>query len=227
MENDYHASQGRIKRLEVENFKSYKGHQLIGPFKPFTAVIGPNGSGKSNLMDAISFVLGVKTAQLRGSLKELLYSDGGATGQPRRGYVKLVYGLEVGHALVRVRLQADQARTMVVPMRAQEWNDDTRTLAERELTFSRVITPTSSDPEASFKSEYRVDDRTVTWEAYSSKLATLGILVKVRNFLVFQVSVRGPRGPSVSISAWGSSLYRIARCVLWCWCSMPPMGRAV
>jgi len=44
-------------RLEVENFKSYKGHQQIGPFKNFTAIVGPNGSGKSNLMDAISFVL--------------------------------------------------------------------------------------------------------------------------------------------------------------------------
>jgi structural maintenance of chromosome 1 len=37
-------------------------------------VIGPNGAGKSNLMDAISFVLGVKSAQLRSSqLKDLVY----------------------------------------------------------------------------------------------------------------------------------------------------------
>ena len=38
-------------------------------------MIGPNGAGKSNLMDAISFVLGVKTSQLRGNLKELVFSD--------------------------------------------------------------------------------------------------------------------------------------------------------
>ena len=49
--------------------------QVIGPFKDFTCVIGPNGAGKSNLMDAISFVLGVKTSQLRGNLKELVFSD--------------------------------------------------------------------------------------------------------------------------------------------------------
>jgi structural maintenance of chromosome 1 len=37
-------------------------------------IIGPNGSGKSNLMDAISFVLGVKSAQLRSTqLKDLVY----------------------------------------------------------------------------------------------------------------------------------------------------------
>ena len=47
---------------------------MIGPFKDFTSVIGPNGAGKSNLMDAISFVLGVKSAQLRSSqLKDLVY----------------------------------------------------------------------------------------------------------------------------------------------------------
>ena len=97
---------GLIDRIEVENFKSYKGHQIIGPFKRFTAIIGPNGSGeknnnrinnnnvynndnniynddnnkiyddllylfmigKSNLMDAISFVLGVSSRHLRGNI---------------------------------------------------------------------------------------------------------------------------------------------------------------
>ena len=36
---------GQLKYIEVENFKSYKGKQKIGPFKKFTAIIGPNGSG--------------------------------------------------------------------------------------------------------------------------------------------------------------------------------------
>lgn len=65
---------GRVKQLEIENFKSYRGLERIGPFKEFTTIIGPNGSGKSNLMDAISFVLGVRTGVLRGnSLRELIY----------------------------------------------------------------------------------------------------------------------------------------------------------
>lgn len=52
-----------------------------GPFKPFSAVIGPNGAGKSNLMDAISFVLGVRSAQLRSSqLKDLIYRAGDLEG---------------------------------------------------------------------------------------------------------------------------------------------------
>lgn len=41
---------------------------------PFMCIIGPNGAGKSNLMDAISFVLGVRSAQLRSTqLRDLVY----------------------------------------------------------------------------------------------------------------------------------------------------------
>ncbi len=36
---------GRLRQLEIENFKSYEGTQVIGPFSEFTAVIGPNGAG--------------------------------------------------------------------------------------------------------------------------------------------------------------------------------------
>ena len=149
--------QGRIVHIEVENFKSYRGHHLIGPFYEFTAVIGANGSGKSNLMDAISFVLGVKTAQLRGSLKELLYSNSDGTSEqdkPRRGHVKLVFE-----------------------------NAD-----EEEVHFQRSIVPSGASADASFASQYRIDGRSVSWEAYNNKLKDFGILVQARNFLVFQVS---------------------------------------
>jgi ABC-type uncharacterized transport system ATPase subunit len=65
-----HANKtGRLLHIEVDNFKSYSGSHKIGPFQDLTAVIGPNGSGKSNLMDAISFVCGVKTTHLRANLK--------------------------------------------------------------------------------------------------------------------------------------------------------------
>ncbi|GAX83463.1 hypothetical protein CEUSTIGMA_g10888.t1 [Chlamydomonas eustigma] len=152
----YQRSHGRIDCLEVENFKSYRGFQKIGPFKDFTAVIGPNGSGKSNLMDAISFVLGVRTNQLRGhQLKELLYTNSdGDTEQckPRTGFVKLSYVTEGAETVV----------------------------------FSRHINPTSSEHDAAHQSVYKINNRTVTWEAYSSKLSSFGVLVKVRNFLVFQ-----------------------------------------
>ncbi|XP_074593771.1 structural maintenance of chromosomes protein 1A-like [Brevipalpus obovatus] len=83
---------GYLKFIYLENFKSYKGSQKIGPLKPFTAVIGPNGSGKSNFMDAISFVLGEKASNLRvKKMSELIH--GASIGRPvgNKASVTLVY----------------------------------------------------------------------------------------------------------------------------------------
>ncbi|RWR83973.1 structural maintenance of chromosomes protein 1 [Cinnamomum micranthum f. kanehirae] len=144
-------SPGKILRLELENFKSYKGAQTIGPFFDFTAIIGPNGAGKSNLMDAISFVLGVRSVQLRGAqLKDLIYAfdDREKEQKGRRAFVRLVYQMGNGS----------------------------------ELQFTRTITGAGG-------SEYRIDGKVVTWDDYNAKLKSLGILVKARNFLVFQGDV--------------------------------------
>lgn len=142
---------GKILRLELENFKSYKGRQVIGPFYDFTAIIGPNGSGKSNLMDAISFVLGVRSTHLRGAqLRDLIYAsdDREKEQRGRRAFVQLVYQMGNGS----------------------------------ELLFTRTITGAGG-------SEYRIDQKVVTWDDYNSRLKSLGILVKARNFLVFQGDV--------------------------------------
>lgn len=83
---------GYLKFIELENFKSYCGYQVVGPLKPFTAIIGPNGSGKSNFMDAISFVLGEKASNLRVKrLNELIH--GASIGQPvsNTASVALIY----------------------------------------------------------------------------------------------------------------------------------------
>lgn len=147
---------GRLDRLELENFKSYGGHVVVGPFKGFTAVVGTNGSGKSNLMDAISFVLGVRTTQLRGNqLRDLVYrnqEDENDDPSRRRAYVKLVY--QQGDA------------------------DD----SSQEVEFMRAVTVAGA-------SEYRVKGRVVSLERYNAELAKIGVLVKARNFLVFQNEV--------------------------------------
>ncbi|CAM9581839.1 unnamed protein product [Discosporangium mesarthrocarpum] len=148
---------GRLVRIEVENFKSYAGAQIIGPFKDFTAVIGPNGAGKSNLMDAISFVLGVQSRHLRSQkLSDLVFRADGAITARRRAMVKVVYmvdGEEVDN------LEGGE-----------------------EIHFSRVITPAGA-------SSYRLDGKEVAWEAYEKRLRQIGVLVKARNFLVFQGDV--------------------------------------
>ncbi|XP_025914952.1 structural maintenance of chromosomes protein 1A [Apteryx rowi] len=139
---------GFLKLIEIENFKSYKGRQIIGPFRRFTAIIGPNGSGKSNLMDAISFVLGEKTSNLRvKTLRDLIH--GAPVGKPAasRAFVSMVYSEE----------------------------------GAEDRTFARVIVGSSS--------EYKINNRVVQLSEYSEELEKLGILIKARNFLVFQGAV--------------------------------------
>lgn len=67
-----------LKRVEMENFKSF-GKKLAIPFLDgFTAITGPNGSGKSNIGDAVLFVLGPKSnkAIRAGKLTDLIFNGG-------------------------------------------------------------------------------------------------------------------------------------------------------
>ncbi|TEB34053.1 condensin complex subunit SMC1 [Coprinellus micaceus] len=154
-------------RIEVCDFKSYRGHQTIGPFTNFTSVIGPNGAGKSNLMDAISFVLGVKSAQLRSSqLKDLVY----------RGR-RLANGTqtqddEEEEEEVEGEGTAKKAWVMAV------FKDE----KGKEWTFQRTISTTGA-------SEYKLNKKVVTYSAYNAALVSHNILVKAKNFLVFQGDV--------------------------------------
>lgn len=51
---------------------------------------------------------------------------------------------------------------------------------EEEIAFKRRITPKGT-------SEYYIDNSRATWEEYNEKLMEYNILIKARNFLVFQV----------------------------------------
>ena len=156
------ASRLLITKMELENFKSYAGIQRLGPFRDFTCVVGPNGSGKSNLMDAISFVLGVQSRDLRSSqMRDLIFRPPGA----------------------------DAARDATLGARASlvyAAPDD----PETTTVFSRLIT-------AKGAGEYRVDGATVTFKQYEARLADIGVLLRARNFLVFQgdVEAMARKGP--------------------------------
>mmetsp|Transcript_66287 Transcript_66287/g.138163 ORF Transcript_66287/g.138163 Transcript_66287/m.138163 type:complete len:1268 (-) Transcript_66287:281-4084(-) len=144
-------ARGCLYKLVVCNFKSYAGELTIGPFKDFTCVIGPNGSGKSNLMDAVSFVVGVNTAQLRGArLADFRTNLATASDSPTS--VTLFYQ------------QPAEGGAM------------------QEMQFTRTITVRDS-------SEYRVDGKKVDEKEYQKMLKSVGLLVKSRNFLVFQNEV--------------------------------------
>ncbi|KAI8977063.1 RecF/RecN/SMC [Mycotypha africana] len=155
---------GRLVCIEVEDFKSYKGKQTIGPFNEFTSVIGPNGSGKSNLMDAISFVLGVHSSHLRSqNLKDMIYrseamrteeddNNAGSSSRNRRA-----------------------ARTASV---TAVYEDDNG----RQVRFKRSINQSGH-------SDYSIDNKVVPYSDYNTALERRNILVKAKNFLVFQGDV--------------------------------------
>lgn len=66
----------RIKRLEMQGFKTFADKTEIELANGITAVVGPNGSGKSNLADAIKWVLGEQSVKaLRGSrMDEVIFA---------------------------------------------------------------------------------------------------------------------------------------------------------
>jgi structural maintenance of chromosome 1 len=116
--------------------------------------------GKSNLMDAISFVLGVNSMQLRSqNLKDFIYRGGAMNEdneeevQPqresrRKAYVMIVYQEDNGH----------------------------------ELRFVRSVN-------ARGQSEYKINEKVVPWTTYNATLEKENILIRARNFLVFQGDV--------------------------------------
>ncbi|KAJ3142646.1 Structural maintenance of chromosomes protein 1 [Physocladia obscura] len=131
---------GRLVQLEVHNFKSYKGHQVIGPFDDFTSVIGPNGAGKSNLMDAISFVVGVQSAHLRSArLRDLVYIN-----------------------------ERDS--------QAANESDDSNSSSSRSASVTAVYQNSDGAISSAGLSEYRINNRGVTYARYCTVLEAENIL---------------------------------------------------
>ena len=122
-----------IDRIEINNFKSWAGKHEI-EFKSFTSIIGPNGSGKSNLLDAISFVLGVSKGLRSVNVKELVTT-----------------GLDDCY----VTLYCSNSKI-----------------------FTRKIVDQHS--------VYLLNNDKVSKQKYEAVLESMGVLVKARNFMVFQ-----------------------------------------
>lgn len=136
-------------------------------------------------MDAISFVLGIKSSHLRSShLKDLVYrgrvlktsiinGDGSATTNGVNGHANgdVDADGEV-HNASQERNDPKSAWVMAV------YEDD----AGDEQQWKRTITNSGS-------SEYRINGSVVTAQQYNEALEAENILIKARNFLVFQGDV--------------------------------------
>jgi len=138
-------------------------------------------------MDAISFVLGIKSSHLRSSnLRDLIYrgrvmktskiQDDGTTAPATNGDVN---GYENGDAGddedTSQRTSRNDPKTAWV---MAVYEDDAGELHR----WKRTIT-------ANGTSEYRINDRVVNAQQYNEALEKENILIKARNFLVFQGDV--------------------------------------
>ena len=135
-----------------------------------------NSCSVASRMDAISFVLGIRSSHLRSSqLKDLVYrgrvlktskiNDDGSAAQAAANSNGNTHTQDS---------KGDPKAAWVMAVYEDDAGDEQR--------WKRTITSSGS-------SEYRINDRVVTAQEYNEALETENILIKARNFLVFQGDV--------------------------------------
>lgn len=133
-------------------------------------------------MDAISFVLGIKSSHLRSTqLRDLIY----------RGRVIRTTKINADGTATEANGDADGET---------QGNGDTQSSSQRHDPHSAWVMAVFEDDAEQIhrwkrtitnagQSEYRIDGRLVTQKAYNDALEEQSILIKARNFLVFQGDV--------------------------------------
>ncbi len=79
----------KLKRLELNGFKSFSEKTIISFPKGISGVVGPNGCGKSNIVDAIKWVMGEQSPkQLRGKgMEDIIFA--GTNGKSSVGMAEV------------------------------------------------------------------------------------------------------------------------------------------
>ncbi|HWH07758.1 MAG TPA: AAA family ATPase, partial [Candidatus Thermoplasmatota archaeon] len=145
-----------LKRVEMENFKSF-GRKLTVPFLDgFTAITGPNGSGKSNIGDAVLFVLGPKSnkAIRAGKLSDLIFNGGKERKPATECSVSLVFANE----------------DRVIPV------------DEDEVTLTRIIRRSRMN-EDTYNSYFKVNGRPSSLQEFDDLLAKARISAEGYNIV--------------------------------------------
>lgn len=83
----------RLKKVEVQGFKSFADRQVIVVDDHVTGVIGPNGCGKSNIVDAVRWAMGEQSAKhLRGSgMADVIFAGCSSRGPGGMAEVTLTF----------------------------------------------------------------------------------------------------------------------------------------
>ncbi|MES1918378.1 Structural maintenance of chromosomes protein 4 [Bonamia ostreae] len=158
-----------LEKMTLFNFKSYKGSIEIGPFhKRFTSVVGPNGSGKSNIIDALLFVFGRRSSDIRFKrITDLIYKS-----PEDKSESSCRVTIHFCSVVDRDNLRADGAPS----------NDEFLVVENSAFTVSREVTSSGA-------SKYRVDEKTVAFRDICALLKTKGIDLRNNRFLILQGEV--------------------------------------
>lgn len=151
-----------------------KEYSLI-PYFSFSALLFVPHLTSTLQMDALSFVLGVQASGLRSSqMKDLIFRPPGTSAKENN---------LTASAAIFYEAEDDDDENV---------DDDDSNISSRgggggggqktTTKFQRLIHPDG-------KGEYRVNNQTVAYKQYEDALAGIGVLVKARNFLVFQGDV--------------------------------------
>lgn len=83
----------KIKSMVVHGFKSFAKRTELVFDQDFNVVLGPNGSGKSNVLDALCFVLGKRSAKALRAEKasNLIYNGGKKKDPAKNAEVSMVF----------------------------------------------------------------------------------------------------------------------------------------
>lgn len=84
----------KIKKIEIQGFKSFADKQILELSPRTNVVVGPNGSGKSNLIDAVNWVLGEQSPRsLRSErMEDIIFS--GSTARKPVGMAQVVLHID-------------------------------------------------------------------------------------------------------------------------------------
>ena len=99
----------KIKRVEIQGFKSFVDRVALDFESGITAILGPNGCGKSNIVDAIRWAMGEQNAKnLRGRAMEDVIFGGSESRKPLgMAEVSMIFANDDGQAPAAYRQYAE------------------------------------------------------------------------------------------------------------------------